>query len=193
MGKLRRILRASLSAGMATFLLCAGQPVQAQTQSELEYRSKASFLSKFPLFIEWPEGALPAAGAPFLICVFGVFPFGVSLAAVTRGSTIHERRVEARWVHKEEELSACQIVFVSRSERKKYSRIIETLRERMVLTVGETPEFLDAGGIVAFSMDGGNLQFDVNLAGANRSRLKMRSQLLALARHVVNQAEAAKI
>jgi hypothetical protein len=192
-GALRRRVEAWVSAGMVLSLLLYGLAVPAQSQSEGEYRSKASFLSKFPLFVEWPEGSLPSAGAPFQICVFGDFSFGVSLAEMTRGTTLHERRVEAHWVHKEQELRACQIVFVSQSERKRYSRILESLREQTVLTVGETPEFLDAGGIVAFSMQQETLQFDVNLAGANRSHLKMRSQLLALARRVVNPTEAAKI
>jgi hypothetical protein len=101
--------------------------------------------------------------------------------------------VEARWVHKEQELGSCQIVFISQSERKKYGKVLEALKDRAVLTVGETPEFLDAGGIVTFAEQQGTLHFDVNLAAANRSHLKMRAQLLALARHVVNQAEAAKI
>ena len=177
---------------MALSFLLPVPPILAQPQSEGEYRSKASFLSKFPLFVDWPEGALPTRGAPFLICVFGDYPFGVSLAEITRGSTIHERPVEARWVHKEQDLLACQIVFVSQTERKKYNRILEVLRDQAVLTVGETPEFLDAGGIVTFSVQQGTLQFDVNLAAANRSHLKIKSQLLALAHHVVNQTEAAK-
>jgi hypothetical protein len=57
---------------------------------------------------------------------------------------------------------------------------------------GETPEFLDAGGILCFSSQQGAIQFDVNLEAANKAHLKISSRLLALARHVVNQAEAAK-
>lgn len=174
-------------------LLVPAPSLLAQPQGDGAYRVKASFLSKFPLFVEWPEGALPSSASPFLICVFGDYSFGVSLAEMTRGSTIQQRRVEARWVHKEQELGSCQIIFISQSERKRYSRILEALRDRAVLTVGETAEFLDAGGIVTFSEQQGTLQFDVNLAAANRSHLKMSSQLLALARHVVNQTEAAKI
>jgi YfiR/HmsC-like len=187
------LFEAAVCAGMTFSLLLYAQPIQAEPQSGEEHRSKASFLSKFPLFVEWPEGALPSAGAPFLICVFGDFSFGASLAETTRRTTVHDKRVEARWVHKEQELLACQIVFVSQSERKRYNRILEALREQAVLSVGETPEFLDAGGMLTLSMQQGTLQFDANLAGANRSHLKMRSQLPALARHVVNQPEAAKI
>lgn len=178
---------------MTLCLLLYPPALEAQLQNDVEYRSKASFLSKFPLFVDWPEGALPPGNSPFLICVFGDYSFGLSLAEMTRGINIHEKRLEARWVHKEQELRVCQIVFVSRSERKKYSQILEALRTRAVLTVGETPEFLDAGGIVTFSVQQSTLMFDVNLAGANRTHLKVRAQLLALAHRVVNQEQAAKI
>lgn len=136
---------------------------------------------------------MPTEHAPFLICVYGVFPFGTSLAEKTRGTAIHERRVEIRWVRKEQELKSCQILFVSRSERRRYSQVLEAVRTNDVLTVGETAEFLDAGGIVSFTMLQEVLQFDVNLDGANKVRLKISAQMLALARRVVHNADGAKI
>ena len=106
--------------------------------------------------------------------------------------TVHSRRIEIRWVRKEQELHSCQILFVSRSEQKRYSRVLDVVRGQSVLTVGETPEFLDAGGIVNFTMQQEALQFDVNLEGANKVHLRISSQMLALARRVVNKTEAAK-
>lgn len=176
---------------MLTFFL-TGLPLHAQTETDAEYRSKANFLSKFPSFVEWPADTLPPDHGPFRICVFGGFPFGTSLAEITRGTTVHGGRVEIHWIRKQQESRTCQVLFVSRSERKKYSSMLEAVRGRSVLTVGETPEFLDAGGIVNFSMQEGMLQFDVNLTEANRARLKISSRLLSLARRVVNPAEAAK-
>ena len=81
----------------------------------------------------------------------------------------------------------------SRSERRRYSQVLEAVRTNDVLTVGETAEFLDAGGIVSFTMLQEVLQFDVNLDGANKVRLKISAQMLALARRVVHNADGAKI
>jgi hypothetical protein len=188
----RQLADVMLNLGMALSLLLLPRPLQAQNSSTLEYRAKANFLSKFPIFIEWPENALLTGHAPFLICVFGDFPFGTLLAEITRGTTAHERRVEIRWVRKEQELTSCQILFVSRSEQKKYGQVLEAVRGQSVLTVGETAEFLNAGGIVSFSMEGEKLKFDINLDEANRVHLRFSSRLLALARRVLNKAEAAK-
>jgi len=111
---------------------------------------------------------------------------------MTRGTTVHGRRVEIRWIQKPQELSSCHILFVSRSQQKRYNQALDVVRGRMVLTVGETPEFLAAGGIMSFCSQLGAIQFDVNLEAANKAHLKISSRLLALARRVVNHAEPAK-
>jgi hypothetical protein len=177
---------------MALPLFFASLPLPAQTPATVEYRAKANYLANFPSFVEWPVEALQPGNAPFLVCVFGEFSFGTSLAELTRGIMVHDRRLEIRWARKVQELSACQILFVSRSERKRYNQVLDAVRGKMVLTVGETAEFLEAGGILSFSNQQGAVQFDVNLVAAIKAHLKISSRLLALARHVVNQSEAAK-
>jgi hypothetical protein len=127
-----------------------------------------------------------------LLCVFGDFAFGTSLAELTRGTTAHAKRVEIRWVHKEQDLHSCHILFVSRSEQKRYGQVPQAVRGQSVMTVGETTEFLDAGGIVSFVMERETLQFEVNLVEANKVHLRISSQMLALARRVVSKTEAAK-
>jgi hypothetical protein len=181
-----------LHAGVALSLLLVSLPLPAQNLNTLEYRAKANYLANFPSFVEWPPESMPPGEAPFLVCVFGEFSFGTSLAEMARGTTVQKRRLEIRWIRKAQELSSCQILFVSRSEQKRYNLSLDAVRGRTVFTVGETPEFLDAGGILCFSSQKGTLQFDVNLEAANKAHLKISSRLLALARHVVNQAEAAK-
>lgn len=173
-------------------LVLVSLPLSGQSANATEYRLKARYLSSFPSFVEWPSEGWPSGKAPFLICVFGEFPFGTSLAEVTRGSTVREKRVEIKWIRKTGDLGACQILFVSQSEQKRYSQVLDAVRGKTVLTVGETQEFLDAGGVLSFYSRGEGIQFDVNLGEANKAHLKISSRMLALARRVMNQAEAAK-
>jgi hypothetical protein len=178
--------------GLTLSLLTNPILLQAQLVTTAENRAKANFLAKVPSFIDWPEEALPSGPASFVICIIGDFSLGVPLSESIGGRTLHEKRAEIRGVRTEQELHSCHILFVSRFERKRYDRVLGSVRGLNVLTIGETPEFLDAGGIVTFSMREERLQFDVNLEAANKAHLKISSRLLVLARHVVNQPEAAK-
>jgi YfiR/HmsC-like len=197
--KHRHSLRASVSSlvalvrfGLTLSLLSNPHLLEAQLATTAESRAKANFLAKVSNFIEWSEEGLPSGPSPFVICILGDYSLGVPLSESVRGKTLHEKRVEIRGVRKEQELHMCQILFVSQLERKRYDRVLGFVRGQNVLTIGETPEFLDAGGIVSFSMHEETLQFDVNLDEANKAHLKISSRLLALARHVVNRTEAAK-
>jgi hypothetical protein len=163
-----------------------------QTSASGEYQSKANFISQFPNFIEWPDTAFASPRVPFSVCVFGDFSFGTALAEATRRETFHNRKIDVRWVRKVAHVRGCQILFVSRSESRRYAQVLAAVHNEEILTVGETPEFLGAGGAISFSYDKETLQFEVNLDATKDARLGMSSRLLALARRVVNRPKAAK-
>jgi len=184
---LRAACALALIAGVLPLL-----PVSSAQDGNGEYRAKAGLLAAFPNFIEWPTDAFPSEQAPIFICVFGDFSFGTSLAEMTRGMFIRSRRVQVRWARKKQDLRACHILFVSRSEDKRYATIFKAIRGASVLTVGETPDFLASGGAIDFLFEGDKLQFEVNIGAANEARLRISSNMLVLARHVLVKAEAAK-
>jgi hypothetical protein len=185
-------LRTVLSLSMISFSFLVSPPAHAQTPAPLEYRSKAYFLAQFPRFIDWPDTAFPSSQAPFLICILGDFSLGPSLAEFMRGTLAHGRRVEIRSVHPDQDLRACQILFVTQSKRKIYGKVLELVQGSNVLTIGETPDFIDAGGGVSLLFEHEALHFEVNLAAANRAHLRISSGMLALARRVVNKPEDAR-
>jgi len=184
--------RLVLFVAAASLLACAALPVCSQGSKAAEYRSKANFLATFPSFIDWPESSFASKQSPFLICVRGDFSFGTSLAELARGAMPHGRRIEVRWVRKDQELRNCHIAFVSRSESKHYAKVLQTLEGADVLTVGETDGFLGAGGAISFLSEHETLRFEVNLIAADTAHLKISSRMLALARHVVTRTEATK-
>lgn len=162
----------------------------AQASATAEYRTKAALIANFLGFVDWPDDALGAANSPFLVCATGDFPFGTALAESTRGETVHGRRVDVLWIRQESELRTCQVLFVSRSEAKRYRRILGDLRGASVLTIGETPDFLEAGGAVTLLLEQESLQFEVNLPAAANARLKISARVLNLARRVIGRMES---
>jgi hypothetical protein len=150
-----------------------------------EYRLKADFIANFLKFVDWPDSAFSSPRKPLLLCVYGYFPFGTSLAENAQKTTVHDRQIEVRIVHVEQELRACQVVFVSQEAEKQYAKVLGVLHDVNVLTIGETPDFLDAGGAVTLYFQAERVQFDVHLGHANQAHIKISSRLLAMARHVV--------
>jgi len=111
-------------------------------------------LAKSAAFIDWPSDSPVRTANTFRWCVYGMFSFGTTLAEMTRDVTFEGKRSEVRWINKDSELAGCQIIFVTRSEGKNYSKVLDAARPGRGLTVGETSDFLDAGGMVALFTDG---------------------------------------
>jgi hypothetical protein len=167
-------------------------PTSAQQFGKSQYRAKANFLAAFPKFIDWPSEAFPSQQAPINLCVFGDFNFGTSLAEITRGITIRGRRLEVRWERDQQLLRTCHILFVSHSEAKQYAKILKAIEGANVLTVGETPDFLARGGAIGFLLEEDRLEFEVNIGAATDAHLRISSNMLALARHVITSTDGAK-
>jgi bifunctional DNA-binding transcriptional regulator/antitoxin component of YhaV-PrlF toxin-antitoxin module len=84
-----------------------------------------------------------------------------------------------------ETLKRCYLLFICPSEKNNINEIIDLVKNQSVLTVADTQEFLDAGGIVNFVIEDNKVRFDVNLTASEKAGLKIRSQLLRLAKKVV--------
>jgi hypothetical protein len=84
-----------------------------------------------------------------------------------------------------EPLKRCHLLFICLSEKKTVNEIIDLVKDQGVLTVSDTQEFLDAGGIVNFVIEDNKVRFDINLTASEKAGLKIRSQLLRLAKKVV--------
>ena len=175
-----------------TMSLLLPVPAWPQVTVSAEYRSEANALSNFPNFVEWPAEAFTSPQSPFLVCVYGNFSFGTVLSELMRTATVHGRRVDVKWMRKDNELRGCQILFISHSEQSHYAKVLAAVRGAPVLTVGETSQFTESGGMVEFAYQNDALSFEVNLGAANEAHVKISSRFLSLARRVVNTSEAAK-
>jgi hypothetical protein len=164
----------------------------AQDSVSNEYRSKATFLATFPSFVDWPDGAFSSVDAPFVVCVLGDFRFGTTLAEVSRDSMPHGRHVSVRWIRHDQQLRGCHVLFVSSSELSHYAKVIALVQGTNTFTVGETADFLGAGGMLAIAFEHEAVQFEVNLGLAKEAHFHVSSRLLALARRVVETTESTR-
>lgn len=163
----------------------AGGSLPGLAQSSVNYRTEAEDLHRFAEFVEWPQppnGGNKAASATINFCVLGRDPFGTSLDESILGHAVGDRKPTLVRGKRVEDLGECDVLFVSSSETKLQSRILNRLNGSAVLTVGETSDFAASGGIIQFVPEGDRINFLINVDAAGRAGLKIRAALLALAR-----------
>jgi hypothetical protein len=165
--------------------------VSASGQSSLsEIEIKAGFLYNFTKFVEWPAEAFADARAPVVLGVAGVNPFGNLLTSAAAGKSVNGRPVVVKQFAEEENPGACQILFISSSEKKRTAQILEKLKGTSVLTVGEGEDFTRAGGMIAFVIENDKVRLVINLAPALASRIKISAKVIAVGRLVGRQTTA---
>jgi hypothetical protein len=158
---------------------------RAQSTTAGEYQIKAAFLYNFAKFVEWPPGSFPDADAPFRICVFGRDPFGESLRNITREKTMNGHRLEVHQIVDLQTARSCQILFIAASEQVQLKRILENMGGSNALTVGDTTNFVEQGGMINFVLENDRVRFEVSRRAADQAGLKISSKLLAVAKVVI--------
>jgi hypothetical protein len=163
----------------ATVLLASPLWSQSKTPSE-EYRLKAAFVYRFPQFVEWPAPALHGHEA-ITICVLRPNPFGTLLRELIAGETLNGRPLAIRETERPSDIDGCQVVFVPGSGNATARAVLEAVGNHPILTVGESPRFLDQGGVISLQVIDRRVRFEVSPAAAERIGLRLSSQLLRLA------------
>jgi hypothetical protein len=167
------IVRRALISAIALVLLWT-QPAYPAGDA-LEYQVKAAFLYNFLKFVEWPE---KATDAPWVIGILGHDPFGTVLDETVRGKMVNGRKVNLRRYDKPGDVKDCNILFIGRGD---YERTGIPAQAGM-LTVGEAPGFLKAGGAINFYLDDNRVRFEIRPEAARAAGLHVSSQLLKLGR-----------
>lgn len=161
---------------VALALACSG-PSQAQVVPES--RLKAAIVSKLPQFVEWPAASLESRSS-LDICVAAPDPFGPDLTALVADESVGPRRLATRVVASAADVTGCQVLFLPSHGTTPHPLLAAALN-RPILTVGDSPRFLDEGGIIALRVNDGRVRFDIDDTTARRVGLKISSQLLRLA------------
>ena len=146
----------------------------------LELQVKAAFLYNFAKFVEWPAPGTKEETS-FVFCVVGADPLYPVLGQSLRGKMLNGRTLIARRLDKPSDARHCNVVFVGSAESKHLADVLEGAREFSVLTVGDSSQFADHGGMIQLIKDPNRFRFTINVDAVNRSGLRISSRLLQLA------------
>lgn len=164
-----------MAGAMLTAAMCV-LPAYAEAPM-LEYQVKASYLYNFARFITWPDDVVGRQGN-FNLCIVGAERFGSALDTLAgervNGQTIALHRLEQAG---QARANRCHLLFVADGK----DGAAAGGPERGLLTIGETPGFLERGGIINLVEVNGRIRFEIRQPAARQAGLVVSSQLLSLA------------
>jgi len=180
--------------------------VQKQSLKATEYQIKAVYLYNFLLFVEWPQADNESVKSAvkkrktvnkddkgkektIIIGIVGRDPFGKGFADV-EGKVIKskgKRLIIKRFgpYRKGLNLDKCELIFVSSSEKGNFRNILQTLKGSAALTVADTSNFLQAGGMINLVKVKKKIRWEINQTPIKREGLRLSSQLLRNATKIV--------
>lgn len=168
----------------ALLSLWLGASIARAQGSAEEYQIKAAFLFHFAQLVDWPSDANETTGTSVNLCMFENESHRQEILNSIDGKPIGGRTFHVRMLHPLQDAHGCNLLFMSNDNARRELAILNNLRGLPILTVGEDDEFLADGGMIRFRLDGDHIRFDINLAAAESSGLRISSRLLLLATHV---------
>jgi uncharacterized protein DUF4154 len=153
-------------------------------QSPTENQVEAAYLFNFLKFVEWPDDPATDPHGKWVIGFIGDTPIGAELTRLVEGKNVLGRELQVKRFQGADNLRACNILFISESEKKHLPPILAELRGSSVLTVADMDNFIGSGGMIQFVVEDARVRITIDVGATGRARLKVSSKLLALARSV---------
>ena len=184
-----------------TFIISVCPAAPAIPRQATEYQIKAAYIYNFLLFVQWPEPNIPPTEArpqkpsspdrrqTITIGIIGKDPFGNAFKDV-EGKLIRYKKkklIIKRYGHYQKNLNFdhCQVLFICSSERKNLRTILTQVKGKPILTIAETPGFLELGGMFRLLEKRKKIHWEINQTPVKLAKLKLNSQLLRNAVRVV--------
>jgi hypothetical protein len=160
-------------------------------QSPTEYQVKAAYLFNFLKFVDWPNNPGADPHAKWVIGFVGDSPIADELNQLAGGKNVLGRDLQVRKFQAADNLRACNILFISESEKKRTPSILAELRGSSVLTVADMDDFIESGGMFQFVVEDARVRVAIDVGATSRAHLKISSKLLSLARAVTGSERGA--
>jgi hypothetical protein len=151
-------------------------PRTGQAQSHDEHAVKAALVFNLTKYVEWPQG-----NNEVVIGFIGEGPMGEVLKKMLDGKASESRPIHVLLSPSDQDLEHCYILYIADPSPKKIRAALDRVRDKSILTVGDTESFVREGGMISLVTVGDLVQIQVRLEVAHQSRLKISSRLLNIA------------
>jgi len=163
------------------FLLVVPSIAKEKIDDSLEANTKAVFMYNFSKYTQWPKGD---TSKYFNIVVLGKTDVLIPLENIAEKRQVNKKKIKITQYKFLPENLNCNILFISSSQTKNLSLILEKVKGKSILTIGDTEGFAKRGVVLNFIIDNGNVKFEINSDVLDHTDLKMSSQLLKLSNFI---------
>jgi hypothetical protein len=144
---------------------------------------KAAFVLRFAGYVEWPEPVAPDES--FTIVVLGDSSIGKHLQSLAAGRSVTNRPVQVRRINSIRDVGDAQVLYVGADRRGSLRELLAPLAGRSVLIVSDEENALESGSTINLRVADQHVRFEVSVPAARQARLRISSELLALAVRVL--------
>jgi hypothetical protein len=155
-------------------------------------RVMAAFLRNFAHYVSWPADAFPDSTSPWHICILGPDPFGDVLEASFKGRKEQGRAFEVFRAETPDLLPPCQMAFLAYKDDARRRAVLDKLKNKPILTVGDAPDFLREGGTIRFQVDD-RVRLSINLDQARVAALTIQTRMLEVSSEVIDNGVVRKM
>jgi hypothetical protein len=180
--------------GACIAVACSGYGLEDTLQSPTspsQAQIIAAFVFNFAKFTEWPQQAFTESNAPLNVCFLGGEDVRVAFQEISAGKSVNARPILVRDVKTAGEVLDCRIIYIDTANGPVVAGVMKNARQRCALVIGVSNDFLLRGGIIKLLVENNRMKFDVNVGAADRTKIRLSSKLLALARSVVDLPDPA--
>ncbi len=156
-------------------------PFQAASASQSEYALKSVFLYNFVRFIDWPDSAFASPTEPLIIGIMGDDPFGSLLNEAIEGEKYHNRPIRIDHFRTPADIKRVHLLFVSHANAGRVEQVLAAVAGKSVVTVSETEDFLNRGGMITLTAEQNRVRLRINPAALHAANLAVSSKLLRVA------------
>jgi len=154
---------------------------ETRTVRPHEYLAKAVYIEKIATFVKWPKQCgLAEKSKPFVLGIIGNSDINFYFEEIytTQNRKIKQKHVEIKYFTSPGSITDCHILFVTHSMEKNLPRILSTIRDKPVLSIGNTMGYAKKGVHINLYTKGSKILYEINLIEIRKSLLHVSYHLL---------------
>lgn len=169
-------MKKTLSIFILLFILSSGFKLDGNIDTNAKI--KAVFIYNFTKYIEWPQSYKEGE---FTIGIIGETSLYSELIKMTETKKVANQTLEVKKFTSTTDVTKCHILYVSKEKSQSLTDILKKVKNNSTLIVTEESGLVDKGSGINFIIKDNRQKFELNKSNVERYKLKVSSNLEALA------------